>query len=455
MNRKEEYLQLMDELNQAPPELAYTVQRAQARLRTHKRLRRFLGVPVGSTLAFFLSFTLLVNLLPTFAYACGRVPVLRELAKAVAWSASLSAAVEHEYVQPIEQEQTENNVTARVEYVIVDQKQLIIFYSLDSRLYEHLEIMPELRSLSGESMDGFSLMYGNYGVPNGELNYLTADFADSMPDGVQLTMQVADYSHEVDYEEPEESGILTQPEHEEMEYVAEFTFSLHFDSYYTAQGERITVGQDFRVDGQTLTLQEAEIYPTHIRLNFTDDPENTAWLKDLEFYLENEKGQRFEPVSNGVTATGTADSPMMDSFRVESSFFANSEHLTLHITGAKWLDKEREKVELNLRECTAEFLPQGVEFIRSEEMKNGWILTFRAPKQKESAFYQLWSQTFYDAQGRSYDIRSWSTGIDPEGGEDTFSQEIPLVDCTEDFVWLEPAFTRMETFAQPVTVEIR
>lgn len=455
MNRKEEYSQLMEELNQAPPELAYTVQRAQARLRTRKRLRRFLGVPVGSVLVFFVSFTLLVNLLPTFAYACGRVPVLRELAKAVSWSASLSAAVEHEYVQPIEQEQTENNVTARVEYVIVDQKQLIIFYSLHSELYEHLEIIPKLYSLNGDSMEGFGLMYGDYGVPNGELNYLTVDFEDSMPNGVQLKMQVADYSHEQDCKEPEESGILTQPEHEEMEYVAEFTFSLHFDSYYTAQGERIAVDQDFQVDGQTLTLQKAEIYPTHIRLNFTDDPENTAWLKDLEFYLENEKGQRFEPVSNGVAATGAADSPMMDSFRVESSFFESSKHLTLHITGAKWLDKEREKVELNLRDCTAEFLPQGVEFIRSEEMKNGWILTFRAQKQEENTVYQLWSQTFYDAQGHSYEIRSWGTGIDPEGGEDTFSQEIPLVDYREDSVWMEPAFTRIETFPQPVTVEIR
>ncbi|MBU5627211.1 DUF4179 domain-containing protein [Oscillibacter sp. MSJ-2] len=455
MNRKEEYSKLMEEVSQVPPELAYTVQRAQARLRTRKRLRKFLGVPVGSVLVFLVSFTLLVNLLPTFAYACGRVPVLRELAKAVSWSASLSAAVEHEYVQPIEQEQTENNVTARVEYVIVDQKQLIIFYSLDSGLYEHLEIMPELHSLSGEPMEGFSLMYGDYGVPNGELNYLTADFENSMPDGLQLKMQVADYSHEMDYKEPEESGILAHPEHEEMEYVAEFTFSLHFDSYYTAQGDRIAVDQDFEIDGQTLTLQEAEIYPTHIRLNFTDDPENTAWLKDLEFYLENEEGQRFDPVSNGVTATGRADSPMMDSFRVESSFFASSKHLTLHITGATWLDKEREKVELNLRECTAEFLPQGVEFIRSEEMKNGWILTFRAPKREESAFYQLWSQTFYDAQGHSYEIRSWSTGIDPEGGEDTFSQEFPLVGYTEGSVWLEPAFTRMETLTLPVAVDIR
>ena len=54
-----------------------------------------------------------------------------ELAQAVAWSPSLSAAVENDYVQPIGQSQTVNGVTATVEYVIVDRKQLSIFYTLD------------------------------------------------------------------------------------------------------------------------------------------------------------------------------------------------------------------------------------------------------------------------------------------------------------------------------------
>ena len=43
------------------------------------------------------------------------VTVLRELAQAVAWSPSLSAAVENDYVQPIGQSQTVNGVTATVE----------------------------------------------------------------------------------------------------------------------------------------------------------------------------------------------------------------------------------------------------------------------------------------------------------------------------------------------------
>ena len=87
---------------------------------------------------------LLVNLSVPFARACGNVPVLRELARAVAWSPSLSAAVENDYVQPIGQSQTVNGITATVEYVIVDQKQVNIFFTLKGEGYETLSAdLPE------------------------------------------------------------------------------------------------------------------------------------------------------------------------------------------------------------------------------------------------------------------------------------------------------------------------
>lgn len=456
MTRTEEYQQLLTELQQTPAELSYTVQRAQARLRKRKQVRRFLGVPLSSAAAFLVCFILLVNLVPTFAIACSRVPFLRELVRAVAWSPSLSAAVEHDYAQLIGQEQTANGVTARVEYVIVDQKQLVIFYSLDSEQYTHMEILPKIQSLSGEALEGYSLVYGDYGVPNGELNYLTADFTSrDVPEELRLIMQVVDYSEERgEQEAPEASDPLEEPEQWDPECVAEFTFDLAFDPYFTEQGERAEVNETFQMNGQTLTLEDAEIYPTHIRLNFADDPGNSAYLKDLDFYLTNEAGKRFEPISNGITSTGSVDSPMTRSFRVESSFFANSEHLTLHITGATYLDKDRQRVALDLAACEAEYLPEGVEFIRSERKENGWILTFRAQK-RGKAFYNLWSSVYYGTDGTKYEMRSWGTGIDPEGGEDTFAVEIPLTDYTEDRVYLEPLYTRWETLSQPVSIPIR
>lgn len=44
-------------------------------------------------------------------------------------------------------------------------------------------------------------------------------------------------------------------------------------------------------------------------------------------------GERFDTVTNGVTASGDPDSPAMVSFRLESPYFSHSDHLTLFITG--------------------------------------------------------------------------------------------------------------------------
>ena len=120
MTRNEEYQALLQELETTPAALDGAVERALRRRKRDRRLRLF-GVPAGSLAACFAAFVLLVNLFPPFARACGSVPVLRELAQAVAWSPSLSAAVENDYVQPIGQSQTVNGVTATVEYVIVDR----------------------------------------------------------------------------------------------------------------------------------------------------------------------------------------------------------------------------------------------------------------------------------------------------------------------------------------------
>ncbi|MEG1988604.1 MAG: DUF4179 domain-containing protein, partial [Oscillibacter sp.] len=417
MNRNEEYYKLLSEFEQTPPALNYTVQRAQARNKRRRRLRTFLGIPVGSLAVFLISFTCLVNFLPPFAMACGDIPILRGLAKSVSWSPSLSAAVENEYVQPINQKQTINGITVRVEYVIVDQKQVNFFYTLDAANDAPLEADSNLLGVDGGALEGFSLHSGNYGIPNGELRSCTADFQDGdVPGAVQLRLQVyTNAPEEHDAIAPPaqsvEDSMLAETVYDRPDYLAEFSFELAFDAYYTAQGETIPVNQTFRLDGQTLTLTDAELYPTHIRLNFKDAPANTAWLKGLEFYLENQRGEKFKPISNGVSATGSIDSPMMESFRVESDFFRGSTTLTLHITASSWLDKDKERIPVDLTHKTAKNLPQGVEFESAKHQTAGWILTFTGEEFEENHFYQLFGSRYYDADGKEYEINSSSADM--------------------------------------------
>ncbi len=464
MNKNEEYRKLMEELENTPVELEHTMSRIKVRSRI-RYLKKFFVIPVSSCLTLLLAFTLLVNSVPVFAKTCGNIPVLKELAKLVAVSPSLSAAVENEYVQPIEQEQTLNDITARVEYVIVDQKQLNIFYSLDSEVYHEMQSSVEISELDGSNIDYCTMAYGKPGIKNGELDFISIDSTDrDVPNGICLTLKVYDNGSK-EKAEPvpvEDSMFLKEPVSEEPEYISVFNFELQFNPYFTSQAEKIMLNKSFILDHQELILEGAEIYPTHMRLNFKDVVENTAWLKSLEFYIENEKGKRFDKIVNGITGTGKVDSPMIASHRLESSFFSKSKRLTMYITGVTWLDKDREKIKLDLKNVKAEGLPEGVTFEKAERKKNGWLLTFAGKTEKESHSYSIWNSNYYDEAGKEYYYHSWSTTfgyMDEEKDEfiDTpyvFWEEIPLKDYPYDTVYMLPAFTRKVALAQPVVIEI-
>lgn len=467
MNRNEEYAALRASIEE-PPQLAYTVTRALKRNGKSRRRVRLFGVPAGSLAVCFLGFMLLVNLFPPFARACGNLPVLRELAKAVAWSPSLSAAVEHDYVQPVGQEQSENGITARVEYLIVDQKQLEIFYTLASDRYDQLEADASVKMPDG--LGGFGSTSGSYGVPNGELRQMTVSFMErDVPERLTLTLNVYQNVYEDDGAEPktnEESmeEAYFAPQTHDPNILAAFSFELSFDPWFTAQGEVVAVNQTFQIDGQTLILKQAEIYPTHLRLDFGYAPENTAWLKGLEFYMENEREERFDPVRNGLVSTGEASSPSNVTYWMDSTYFSKSKVLTLYITQARWLDKDRENIRLNLTTGEHDLLPDDTELIEIQRFTPGYLLTFQGTQYRDGLMYSLWNgyldaageEQSFSSSGSSYTHQYPDTGEYLDGNASgTFYETVPLPADQGPEVWLKPNFTRVTGFFTPVEVPIR
>lgn len=453
MNRREEYEALIATLENGPETLETTVDRALKRENTSRKKRCMLGFPAASLAACFLGFVLLVNAFPTFAQACEGIPVLGDLAKAVNWSPSLSAAVENEFVQPIGKSQTVNGITATIEYLIVDQKQVNIFFTLEGD-YENLtgempEFYPDQRC--GTSVNDFR-------DPPGTLLRYTLDYGDEdVPDGFTMTFGVTTYV-EPEFEmtpapiEDAYDDMFAPPEEEQREILAEFTFDLEFDSDFTAKGEIIPVHTDFALDGQTLTVNEVEVYPTHVRVEIEGAVENDAWLKGVRFYMENEDGERFEPISNGVSATGDPDSPAMLSFHLESPYFAESQHLTLYITQAEWLKKELNRIRIDLEREYMDRKLEGVELLSAEKRKDGWLLTFKVRRIKENHSFAVFSHRFYDAEGKEYDSYSHaSSWID----EEYFEEILPLPDYHFDEVWLEPYFSHRTDCDPVITVPIK
>lgn len=459
MSRMEEYRAMLEELEGPVPELEGTLDRAKKR-RRKAAAGAILRCGTGLAACFGV-FVLLVNFCTPVAYACARIPVLRELAEAVTFSKSLTDAVDNAYVQPMGLSQTENEITARVEYLIVDQKQVNVFFRLESDRYPQLTAHPDVEYVEQkEENQGFSVVNHCYAEENGELLNSCIDFVNgNVPEKLRLDLNV--FSNVIDTEKaPEEKvedAMLSDETAEEPEYLAEFSFILEFDSEFTASGKKFPVNQTVELDGQAITVTDIEVYPTHMRVEIGEAAENTAWLKDLDFYIETDRGMRFEPVSNGISATGAENSLSMVSYRADSSYFYEAQSLKLVITGAKWLRKDLEKIYLNLVTGESGELPEGASFESAKRIGNDWIVKFRAQWTEGTPMHQLFGHKFYDKEGNAYEINRWSNmlGEEDENGRNTFFyDEFPLRNYPYEEVWLTPQYSHLWQPEKPVEIPV-
>ena len=445
MNRNKEFEAMIQELNQPVSALEGTLDRAYKKKR--KRTIQMIVRPAAGLVACFAIFVLLVNFCAPVAYACSRVPVLKELAEAVTFSKSLTDAVENEYVQPMDLSQTQNDITAEVAYLIVDQKQVNVFYRLTSDLYEELVADPDIYLEDGESPASCGYHTNGYGVANGDLCCLSIDFVeDNVPSSLIIQLEV--YSNKIDLENmaPETAAdeIFSENAPMERDYLADFEFLVEFDPKFTAAGNVFPVNQTVMLVGQALTITDIEVYPTHMPVDIQESADNTAWLKKLDFYIETDWGMKFDAASSGIISTGSADSPSMVSYRADSSYFYEAEHLKLVITGAQWLRKDMGTTYLNLVTGEHGELPEGAEFDSARKENGHWIVKFRAALEEDGPMYQLFGHKFYDADGNEYEIHHWSSmyGEEDENGNVTFFyDEFPLLNYAYDEVWLSPQYS--------------
>ena len=446
MNRMVEYQALLHELEQPVPQLEHTLNRAKARHRRRAVLKPLAGLATAAAV-----FVLLVNCCAPVAYACAQVPILRELAELLRFNQSLSAALEHDYGQMIGQEQTENGITARVEYLIVDQKQVNVFYSVTGREGDAFQVLPEIAGI-GEELEGYFL--GSYPrTDSGELKCATVNFVDgTVPDQFRLLLEVRERENWGE-DEPMEAPVGAGTEAEQGPLLASFAFDLQFDPGDTAQGRLLTLNQPLELDGQSFALDQIEIYPTSIRFHLTDDPENTAWLVGLDYYLETTEGERLDAESNGISASGSPDSPMMDTYYAESSYFYDTEELRIVITGAEFLDKGQERTTIDLTEQTVEpELPLGAGLTDVRRQGAQVTLEFSKPVENRALF----SSCFWTPEGEQTAIAGFTTCHYYEGDEHTPGayETLTIEDYPYDEIILEPRFSRLWENGEPVELTI-
>ena len=475
-----------------------------------KRIYRIITIPAGAIASLFIAFTLIVNLSPAFALALEDVPVLGGLSAfvsfslrdTVSYSPSLSEAVESNYLQHIGQEQTIGDITLRIEYVIVDHKQLHVFYTLQSEYYK--DLFPgalTLLSVSGMPLGEYAVFtsrskigYWTGEVSQDDLRHFIFDFTGSeIPDDLIFECGVYDAIKSESEVSEEESTIFAEIGHTVM--LSTFSIPITFDSGLIPETEIITVDQEFILDGQSLVVATIELLPTHTRVSITEHEHNTAWLKSMTCHMIDENGNRYDrtPYNDDQWSHGNGQWYNY----LESMFFAESRHLTLVITDAVWLDKNVEPTRIDLVSGVADNLPPGVELVDAARINNDWALVYSAPIRKQTFYdpfyedmsrwsYKLFDDYFHDESGNEFSTSmgwiindgydKWRFFTEEEIGEEMSADpwvlgvdgtwervETPgsfglthiLKEYPYDILYVKPAFSHISVLDVPIEIIIR
>ncbi len=385
MNRNEEYMDLMNELDaKAPSSLSGSVAKAKK-----KRMRRQVVVRSASTMAAVCAmFVLLVNVSEPIAQAASKVPILSELVDAVKFSESLTKAVEKEHVQMLNIEATQNvvdetqnnvadetqaatevvkndsfeatknSVKVEIPYIIGDEKQVNIFYRATSDVYPNLQVGQRIMHVGSYTGVGTIDEEGGY-------NCWRFSFEDGTPENFTLTVVVKELDAETKLPVRE---------------LATFDFDIKLDPELMGKGKTYTINKTMELNGQTLNITDLQVFPTHMRLNVEASKDRTATLKFLDYYVKTDNGMTFGNPNEMSTHNGYWHSMLAD-----TPFFYETEPTELVITGAKWSAIPCYNIATG--ECTN--LPDFVELVSAKNDGETLELCFKATDYEKDIFAKL------------------------------------------------------------------
>ena len=420
MNRQQEYEALLEELQQLPAQLSGTAERARIR----RRGRRW-GLSLGSLAGVCAAFVLAVNLMPSFALACAGVPILRELAAAVAFSPSLTVAVANDYAQPVGQSQTVDGVTVTVEYAVADAQQMVVFYRTGGGTGPH-EVDCDLEDEAGNPLTGYSVS-----------SYTAAD--DSGDDLLRFTI------HFTELDVPDTLVLKLRLREEEGAWSREpYRFTIRLDPEKTAKARAIPVEQWVELDGQRLKVDRLELTPTRTALYLEENPDNTAWLQDLTFHFTGADGTVYESVDGIIGGVGQPEGGVY-CYYFQSLYFTE-EALTLWIDGGAWLQKDAGPVILDLADGTyTGTLPEGVTGLFVEEKEGQPVIW------AESTLHRTpFSSVYRDEAGEE---RTFS-GVSQLQSEDVRRFRYFPEEGTTGTVALLPVYTSLFHLEKPLSIPL-
>ncbi|RAZ81437.1 DUF4179 domain-containing protein [Planococcus halotolerans] len=292
------------------------------KLQTHAKRKRTIWSLAAAALI-ILTLITSIRVSPAFANAVASIPGMEKFVERIQNDKGLSAVFENEYYQPIGESQTIGSTTLTIEGVILDESGMNIFYRVESAVtLEDIKInMPVLENQQE--------------IPPGSISYHSPLAEQDSPkiysDIIGFTFQDSVKFENLDFT----LGLQVKLDGNEIDFSVPFTVPENVKPSIVYE-----MNKEVIVEGQKFTIEEVKVHPLRVGILISFDPDNTKKILQFEdIRLENEDGEVWSSIANGISARGDIDDGEIIYF-IQSNYFENPKELYLRINKMQAVDIE-------------------------------------------------------------------------------------------------------------------
>lgn len=308
---------------------------AEARRRQMRtqRLHR-IGWSALTACVLMLGLVFSIRLSPAVAAYVSRVPGLKPLVELIQYDKGLQMAAQHGLTQQVGRSAVRGKVSFTVDQVLMDQKRMLIVYTIKNAEPGHVTKLEKLELYDPEGNQLKAGYSWSHKPADKEAvvsqNKLDVYWQDDVPIPDRITAKVT-LSVDNQVWEPLSVDIPIDK------------------STYADLTEKVyPVNKTVIVDGQAITVERVTVYPTQTEVAIRFDPKNSKRIFGFDnLRLVNEKGESFAFWGNGVSSHSVDEDSVV--YYLESSYFTPPEKLYVTADGIRALDKENLHVVIDAK----------------------------------------------------------------------------------------------------------
>lgn len=349
-----------------------------------KHKRSLWSLAAAAVLILVLVTTIRVS--PAFANAVASIPGLEKFVEMIQNDKGLNAAFENDYYQPIGESQTIGNTTLTIDGVILDESGINIFYTIESPvdlkdIAIDTPILENAKEIPPSSIS-FNSPVPEEGSPKIYTDILAFTFEKPATfDDLAFTL-----------------GLKATLDGTEFDFSVPFTVPENVKPSIT-----YALKKEVEVEGQKFTIEEVAIHPLRVGVKVSFDPTNTKKILQFEdMRLEDEKGEIWSSIANGISAHGDTDDGELTYF-IQSNYFEQPEQLYLRINKMQAVDLEDSYLLVDTDKKTLLHAPKDGRLELTKATRTEIEMTMKM-EQKQEHNYGI-DKKITDANGELLDMR--------------------------------------------------